>query len=665
MILDYPWYFILLCLLAGTLYSGVLYFLAPESFTRRLRWILAGLRFLAVSVISFLLLAPMVRQNLHERQKPLVVVAQDMSQSVALSADSAFRLPLESADNYDVVHETFGDVTTDIAAEISGVASRYQGREIGAMILVTDGIHNRGENPSTVAERVTFPIHTVALGDTTPHRDAYLTSLRYNKIAFAGNSFPVEVTVNASLLAGISAQLSVADVNGKNLGQQKVTYDGNNFSASYSFLLPATKPGLQRFTIALSVAQGEVETGNNMLSFYVDVIDSRRKVAIIGNAPHPDLAAIKHAVENNANYEATVILANELQNPKLKPQDSAFSLVILHNLPSSSNFQLKGIDKLPTIYILGDQTDLARFNSLHTGLEIISKTMKSNEVTAIFNNAFSLFSLDADDAAAIEQLPPLSAPFGESRVGTGIQTLFSARLGSIDTRQPLIAATAQGNIRKTFIWGEGLWRWRLNDFLTSNSHDHFDRMISQLVSFTALASSRDRFIVESERLYSDNDIITLSAQLYNDAYEPFNTPEATLTLKGDTLNANYTFSRNGNGYNLQLGQLPEGVYHYSAHTSYDGEELNANGAFAVEALHLEQQNLVANHSLLNTVSNITGGQMFYPNGLSSLHSHLSTLKPIIYSHTRFSEFLALPWVLALLLLLLTAEWFLRKYNGSI
>ena len=85
----------------------------------------------------------------------------------------------------------------------------------------------------------------------------------------------------------------------------------------------------------------------------------------------------------------------------------------------------------------------------------------------------------------------------------------------------------------------------------------------------------------------------------------------------------------------------------------------------METLHLEQQNLVANHSLLNTVSNITGGQMFYPNELSSLHSHLSTLKPIIYSHTRFSEFLALPWVLALLLLLLTAEWFLRKYNGSI
>ena len=180
-----------------------------------------------------------------------------------------------------------------------------------------------------------------------------------------------------------------------------------------------------------------------------------------------------------------------------------------------------------------------------------------------------------------------------------------------------------------------------------------------------MSASRDRFIVEAERLYSDNDVISLSAQLYNDAYEPFNTPEATLTLKGDTMNADYTFSRNGNGYLLSLGRLPEGIYHYSAHVNYDGETLVANGAFAVEALHLEQMNLVADHTLLNTISSITGGKMLHADELATLNDQLASLKPIIYTHTRFSELLALPWVLALLLLLLTAEWFLRKYNGTI
>ncbi len=663
MIIDYPWYYLLFCLLAGLLYAGALYLWGRKSFSKRLQWWLAGLRFLAVSAIAFLLLAPLAKQTLNERQKPLVVIAQDVSQS--MGADTAVAIPVESTEKYDVVAESFGGTTTDIASVLTGLSSRYQGRDIGAVILATDGIYNRGENPATVAERLSFPVFTVALGDTTPRHDAALTALHYNKIAFSGNTFPIEVTVTSTLLAGRSAQLSVLDAHGKTLAREAIKYDNNRFSSTVSLSIPAKEPGLQRFTLSLSTVPEEAQADNNSMAFYVDIIDSRRKVAIIGNAPHPDLAALKHAVESNTNYQAEVLLASDLQTSKYNLQDSAYSLAILHNLPSSSNYQLKKVENLPVLYIIGTQTDLARFNSLHTGLEIVAKAKKLNEVTAIYNNGFSLFSLEADDAAAIEQLPPLTAPFGESHVGTGVQMLFSARLGNIDSRQPLVAATAQGGLRRAFIWGEGLWRWRLNDFLAAGSHDRFDRLISQLVNFTAMSASRDRFIVEAERLYSDNDVISLSAQLYNDAYEPFNAPEATLTLKGDTMNADYTFSRNGNGYLLSLGRLPEGIYHYSARVNYDGETLVANGAFAVEALHLEQMNLVADHTLLNTISTITGGKMLHADELSTLNDQLASLKPIIYTHTRFSELLALPWVLALLLLLLTAEWFLRKYNGTI
>ena len=58
MIIDYPWYYVLLCLLLGAAYAAVLYFVGPASFTRRLRWVLSVLRFLAVSAIAFLLLEP-------------------------------------------------------------------------------------------------------------------------------------------------------------------------------------------------------------------------------------------------------------------------------------------------------------------------------------------------------------------------------------------------------------------------------------------------------------------------------------------------------------------------------------------------------------------------------------------------------------------------------
>ena len=92
MIIDYPWYYVLLCLLAGAAYAAALYFTGRKAFPKRLRWLLAALRFIAVSAIAFLLLAPVARQTVHERQKPHVVMAADVSQSVAVSADSAFSL---------------------------------------------------------------------------------------------------------------------------------------------------------------------------------------------------------------------------------------------------------------------------------------------------------------------------------------------------------------------------------------------------------------------------------------------------------------------------------------------------------------------------------------------------------------------------------------------
>ncbi len=667
MIIDYPWYYVLFCLLAGAAYAAGLYLVGHRRFSKRMNLLLAVLRFVAISVIALLLLAPVAKRTVNEQQKPVVVVAQDVSESV----DSSQRV-VESgkwkveSEECEVVYEEFGGTTTDIAAALEDIASRYQGRNLGAVVLATDGIYNRGNNPASTAERLTFPVYTVALGDTTPQRDAALANIRHNRIAFSGNTFPVEITVNATRLKGHSAQLTLSDSRGKTVAQKGIDYNDNSFSSTLTFELKAEQPGLQRYTARLSVVDGERTSTNNVLTFYTDILDSRRKVAIIGNAPHPDLAALKQAVESNPNYEAEVFLNEELKmrNEELKE----VSLLILHNLPSAThqlptlNSQLSSIN---SIYIIGTQTDLPRFNALHTGLEIVAKAKKSNEVTALFNDRFSLFSLDGADAAALEELPPLSAPFGEAKTSTSLQSLFTARLGNINTGQPLVAAQVQGAKRSVFVWGEGLWRWRLNDFLNNKTHDHFDRLVSQLVNFAAITDSRERFIVETERHYSDNDEVVVRAQLYNESYEPFNSPDAKFTLKGDSIKGDYNFSREGDGYSLSLGTLPEGLYRYTATTTYDGKNYTAEGAFAVEALHLEQANLTADHSLLATLSSITGGEMYYPDQLSTLNSQLSSLKPVIYTHTRFSELLNLPWVLILIIILLGAEWVLRKYHGEI
>ena len=156
----------------------------------------------------------------------------------------------------------------------------------------------------------------------------------------------------------------------------------------------------------------------------------------------------------------------------------------------------------------------------------------------------------------------------------------------------------------------------------------------------------------------------IEAELYNENFEPINKPDVKVKVGKEE----YVLNRSGNGYYLNLGTMEPGVYSCVAKTSYNGEEMSATSSFVVEELSLEELNLVANHSLMNTIAQTTGGEMIYPSQLKDLPKKLQErgdLKPIIYSHMKYADLLGLPWLLVLIVLLLGVEWIVRKYNGEI
>lgn len=662
MMLDLPLYFVVLCLLAGAVYAGALYFVGPQRLSRRLRWLLAVLRAAAVALICFLLLGPTMKQKVHEKQKPHIVLAQDISASVKASADSTFDITTLAdrlEDRCRVSVERFGSATH---TDIDRVMEKYRDDDVAALVLATDGINNRGQNPASLSEKLLFPVYSVALGDTTPQRDAAIGNLRYNRIATLGNTFPVEIPVSATLLKGSRASLSIKTSKGQTIQSKELVYSDENFFTVIPLEIEAKQAGLQQYEALLTITDGERNHSNNHTKFFIDVIDSRNKIALIGNAPHPDLAALKNAMEGNPNYEAQILYASDIDAGKVKLQDSNYSLVVLHNLPSNTHTTIHGIDNIPQIFIIGAQTDLGRFNALHTGLEIVAKSHGMNEVTATRNEAFTLFTLDNADATTIEALPPLSAPFGEAHTSADIQILFNARLGNINSRLPLIAATTSGGIRRAFIWGEGLWRWRLSDYLSNSTHAHVDKVLQQLMHFAALQGNRERLQVETDRSNPADEPIELRATYYNESYEIATTEEIKLMLSGESSKSEYLFSKDGDHYRLTLPPLEEGVYHYQASTT---NGITTEGSFAVETGGAEMQRLTADHELLATIATITGGEVYSTNQIANLAEKLSAIKPVIHSHIRYSELSHLPLVIILILLLLAAEWVLRKYNGEI
>ena len=535
------------------------------------------------------------------------------------------------------------------------IGNRYAGRNLGAVILSSDGIYNQGADPTIAASSLAVPVYTVALGDTTHYPDANITHLRYNHVAYLGNKFPLEVTIQAHRLKGQRGTLSVAQ-GGKRLYSQEITYSDNTYSTTQTITLDADHAGLQSYTITLS---GTTTTSRTIA---IEVIDGHQKIALVASAPHPDIAALKQVVEKNPNYEMEILEASNLNSRQLKE----YSLLILHNLPNS-RIQIPSelIQQVPTLFIVGTQTDLGRFNALHSGLEIVTRVRKSDEVTASLNSSFALFHFDDETAHRLEQMPPLTSPFGTYRPGGNLQTLFFAKIGTLASDRPLVAFCQQDGIRRGFIVGEGLWRWRLHDYLLTGSHSDFDQLIDKTIVYTSLQTNKDHLHVTTRHIYRTGENILVEAQLYDDNFEPVNTPDVDLELRSDTLPApqRYLFNRSAAGYTLPLAQLPPGRYSYSANTTLAGKKYTTTGYFIVEDINLEQSNHVANHALLNTLAQTTGAQMLYPDQLDQLPQLLASrddLKTTVYSHTRYTELLNLPLIFILIVLLLAAEWALRK-----
>jgi hypothetical protein len=131
---------------------------------------------------------------------------------------------------------------------------------------------------------------------------------------------------------------------------------------------------------------------------------------------------------------------------------------------------------------------------------------------------------------------------------------------------------------------------------------------------------------------------------------------------------NFLFSRTETAYQLDGGMLPAGNYTYTATTNLGGKKHTAQGVFYVNTLVAEYQLTIANHQLLNTMAMQTGGKMYMPQNLSQILKDIEAneqVKTLSYEDRKYEELINFKWVFALIVMLLTLEWFLRKRNGEI
>jgi len=690
LILEYPSWTILLCPLLGLLFALLLYYRDKRLYdlSKGMRFFLAAVRFAAVSIIAFFLLEPLVRQFKTELEQPVLVVAVDNSTSLVLSKDSAENkaaidqlrrsVSEELEGDFETVFYSFGQEvtrngdmdfsqpTTDISALFQSLKDRYSNRNLGGVILVSDGIYNRGSNPRYALGGLNVPVYTLALGDTTVRKDVLIAEVAANRLAFLGNNFPIEARLRADKYKGSTISCSLIR-DGEVLERKSLDVQSDSYEETVRFLVEASQPGLQRYTVSIAAMDGEITLANNTASVIVDVIDSRQKVLVLAHAPHPDLFALRRAIESSDNYEVDVEFQSDFNPAQLEEYD----ILLLHQLPSlgTSERIQTAINKSgkPVFAIVGGETIIKRMPSLGLGVQLDARRGSFNDVNGVLNPSFSKFTLDKSINGFISQAPPMQVPFGNWSVSNSAEIVFNQRVGNINTDDPLLLVNEVNEEKNAILLGEGIWRWRLYDYAVNESHTQFDALITSLIQFLAVKEDKRFFRVEGPRDLMENEPIIFNAELYNASYEAVNDAEASMTIsdsEGKTYPFN--FSRTDRAYRLDAGSLPVGTYSYTAEVNRAGTQYTDRGSFSIQPFELEGANLRANHQLLFNIAENSGGQMVYPDNISSSIDALKKSEratPVSYSTEILSSLLNLGWPLFLIIVLLGIEWFIRKRTG--
>lgn len=647
---------------------------------------LISLRATSLILLFFLLLGILFEYKSYREEKPVVITVIDNSSSVVNYKDSLlvkkemtdFQSNLErnlgeKFDYFTVSLQSdsseqlkFNGEQTNISEVLERIHNDFYNRNIGAVTLLSDGNYNKGINPLYITEKFNLtPFFTVGVGDTIVKRDHYIKGVTSNDFAFLKNDFPVEVELEAVKMGLRSVNVSILK-NGKSISNQNISYSDPNYSfKQVNFTIPANQVGIQRYTVSLQYVDGEYNRKNNVRDFYIEVLDARSKVLLLAGAPHPDIAAIRSVLEKDENLSVESVLTRDWdQNTK------DIDLVIWHEpgwQNNSSTLETIRNKKLPVLYIIGTSSGSNEISRLGLGVKTPNGA-QTDDIEAKYNSGFVPFEITDELKKFFDFLPPLKSKYGNVNWPAGIDIMLYQRIGNIQKKDPLLFFGKQNDTKYGVLYGEGLWRWKINDFSRTGSFESFNEFIQKITQYLVVHQNTSPFIVSLPRRISKSEEFIVKAEFYNEAMDLITSPVVNFELYDEAGKLNkFEFGVSGNAYRLNCGRLVPGKYDWKANTKFNGKSYFKSGTFIVEDIVIEDLDNQANHQVLRQIAYQSSGKFYQLDKLNDLFDDLKKRDDIVnvsFSESIFVDLIDWKLIFFLLLIVLVGEWSLRRYLGG-
>ena len=332
----------------------------------RARSLLFALRIGLIAILLFAFLQPALLEERRAQSTNVVLMLMDDSASMALPQGGVTRgaLAADFVSNHEglwrelektniIESYTFGDSVTatkwrDFEQATLGRGSstrlielleelqdRYRNRDIGGIVLISDGIDNGrlgralssggALDPSTRRFLASFgaPIHTVGLDPNTV-QDVSIRELRYSPFAFKRNLTELEAIVDVHGYS--SGQLEIELLEEGQL-VRTLTYDirpgQDQYTASFEFT--PVELGHRVYTVRVKPFPDEVTLENNERHAVIRI--NRDKIRVLQIAGHPswDVRFLRNHLRQTPNIQliSFFILIRQGQGRAFKPGETS------------------------------------------------------------------------------------------------------------------------------------------------------------------------------------------------------------------------------------------------------------------------------------------------------------------------------------------------------
>jgi len=679
--IDIPWYALLSAIIIA---SGVSYLVYFKDFQKENLWKCAAiLRFIGIFILVLLFFAPTITLKTNKVVKSKLLIYRDASascdsMSLIINEKLDSLLNLKFGNRINVAAFNFAKEIVSKGNEMPNEMKQFtrfdqvikhfkqqaKDESVTAALVISDGIMNQGQMPHFLRNATKVPLSVIGLGDSVQYPDLMITGCLANDQVYKENTFVVESSFEAKQfpIGNIVIQLK----EGNRIVQSKnwVPKSLNDFT-KLIFEVKPSKIGWVKYSVQIKGKVEEKNSLNNSRDFWVQVVEEKKKIHLVFGKPHPDIKSLKLALESKIQNDISIYSGlNGLQ--------SGADIYVFHGFPNNKielNAVMNVVQKRVPIWVFVDNPVSATLLSEQLNQNIGANFNQWQEVATNWNENYGPFLLEGTESQW-KSFGAVNTPLTRLSLNGDFQIQLFQKWNGIQTNYPLFGSCEKEGLRSLWFFGNGIWKWRMNEGKINNESKLFDEWVSKNFLWLGASGKKQKEIQISlpnrSFLLGSEQNITVSH--FDQTGLPQNKDEIEIYLIDSTgIKIQMPLSKNLNKYRCIVNPKSVGTYRIRA-------SLKANaGIFdeqivSVSRSGLEQNNTTANFDLLRQISHVNGGSFYLGMNLNEVIDNLSKnligTERIVEQETSLS-FIQISGVMMLLVFIFAGEWFLRKWLGKI